>query len=297
MKSNLSKNLIIGLTFIASLVMLYFGVNFLKGLNVFKKKNVYYAVFDDVSKLYVSSPIFVKGYQIGLVNAINIAQEDPLLFAVEMNLSEGFKIREKSHLEFGVDLFGASTVNLIMPDVGVYLAPGDTISGTQEEGMLDGIVKMAPKGDAILLKVDSIASALNKLIYSPIMERSLQGVGTTIEELNRSSQSLTAILKTLEKDLPEISQNLNSVSGDLKNVTGELKQIELQKTFASIDETVDNLKTLSSKLNSSDNSLGLLMNDTKLHDSINATINTATQLLEDIRLHPERYLSIKVRLF
>lgn len=297
MKSNLSKNAIIGLSFIASLVMLYFGVNFLKGVNVFKKRNVYYAVFDDVSKLYVSSPIFVKGYQIGLVNSINIAKTDPLLFAVEMNLSEGFKVRENSHLEFGVDLFGASTVNLIMPDAGVYLAPGDTIQGRQEIGMLDGVVKMAPKADSILLRVDSVVMTLNKLMSNPMWEKSIEGMGMTIEELNRSSKSLNAMLGNLQKDLPAVSQNLTAVTSDLKDVSGELKQMELQKTFSSIDATVDNLKTLSSKLNSSDNSLGLLMNDTQLHDSLNTTINTATKLLEDIRLNPEKYLSIRVRLF
>lgn len=297
MKLNLSKNAIIGLTFIASLVMLYFGVNFLKGVNVFKKKNVYYAVFDDVSKLYVSSPIFVKGYQIGLVNAINIANEEPLRFAVEMNLNDGFRVRENSLLEFGVDLFGASTVNLIMPNSGVYLEPGDTIQGNQEVGMLDGVAKMAPKADSILLRVDSVVMTLNKLMSNPMWERSIDGMGATIEELNRSSRSLNVMLATLQKDLPAVSQNLTAVSSDLKDVTGELKQMELQKTFSSIDATVDNLKTLSSKLNSSDNSLGLLMNDTQLHDSLSTTLNTATKLLEDIRLNPEKYLSIRVRLF
>lgn len=297
MKLNLSKNAIIGLAFIASLVMLYFGVNYLKGVNVFKKKNVYYAVFDDVSKLYVSSPIFVKGYQIGLVNSINIANTEPLSFTVEMNLADGFKVRENSRLEFGVDLFGASTVNLIMPEIGNYLQPGDTILGEQEIGMLDGVTKMAPKADSILMRVDSVVMTLNKLMSNPMWEKSIEGMGATIAELNRSSKSLNVMLATLQKDLPAVSSNLTTVSSDLKDITGELKQMELEKTFSSIDETVNNLKSLSSKLNSSDNSLGLLMNDTQMHDSLSTIINAATKLLEDIRTNPQKYLSIKVRLF
>lgn len=297
MKSNLSKNAIIGLTFIASLAMLYFGVNFLKGVNVFKKKNIYYAVFDDVSKLYVSSPIFVKGYQVGLVNSIKIANPEPMRFAVEMNLSDGFKIRENSRLEFGVDVFGASTVNLIMPESGAYLNPGDTIQGNQEVGMLDNVARMAPKADSILLRVDSVVMALNKLMSNPMWEKSIEGMGATIDELNRSSRSLNVMLQGLQSDIPTVSKNLSIVSSDLKDVSGQIKQMELQKTYASIDETVSNLKMLSAKLNSRDNSLGLLVNDTKLHDSINTTINTASKLLEDIRLNPERYLNVRVRLF
>lgn len=297
MKSKLSKNAIIGLTFIVSLVMLYFGVNYLKGVNVFKKRNVYYAVFENVSKLYVSSPIFVKGFQVGLVHSIKIKSVDPLLFVVEMNMSEGFKIRDESRLEFGVDIFGASTVNLIMPETGAFLQPGDTIPGYQEADILDGVVKIAPRADMVLIRVDSLVWALNKLMSNPMWEKSIEGIGVTVQELNSSGQKLNSILNSVEKDLPEISQNLSAVSGDLKEVSSKLNELELQKTFASIDEAVENLKILSTKLNSSDNSLGLLMNDRQLYDSINSTLNSTTKLLEDIRLNPEKYLSIKLRLF
>lgn len=102
---------------------------------------------------------------------------------------------------------------------------------------------------------------------------------------------------SLERDLPKISNNLQDITGDLNKVTNEISSMDIKRTYREIDETVGNLKQLSAKINSKDNSLGLLMNDTKLHDSLNVTIDTATKLLEDIRLYPERYLSVKVRLF
>ena len=105
------------------------------------------------------------------------------------------------------------------------------------------------------------------------------------------------MVSSMEKDLPEISKNLASVSSDLKVVSNELSQMDMATTFASIDETVNNLKQLTAKINSDDNSLGLLLNDTKLHDSLNMTIDTATKLLEDIRQNPDRYLTIRVKLF
>jgi len=297
MKTNLTRNALIGLAFIASLVMIYFGINFLKGINVFKKQNQYYAVFEDVSKLLISSPVYVKGYQIGLINNIEMISADPMRFAVGINLKEKLRITEGSYLEYGIDMFGASTVNLVMAPSAVYLQPGDTLTGGKETGLMDGVASVMPKADSILMRIDSVIYSLHRLMSNPMWERSVEGIGSTVEQLNRSSESLSRMVGALETDLPVISGDLASVSADLKEVSGDLNQMDIKRTFASIDETVYNLKVLTQKMNSTDNSLGLLMNDTKLHDSLNVTIDTATKLLEDIRQNPERYLSIKVRLF
>ncbi|MCE5205543.1 MAG: hypothetical protein LLF80_05490 [Porphyromonadaceae bacterium] len=297
MKKNISRYAIIGLAFIASIGMLYYGINFLKGINVLKKQNQYYAVFEDVSKLLISSPVYVKGYQIGLINTISMISDDPMLFAVGINLKEPLKITEDSHLEYGVDMFGASTVNLVMGGSHVYLQPGDTLTGKMEAGLMDQVASVMPKTDSILSRIDSVVYSLNKLMSNPMWINSIEGIGNTVTQLNRSSESLNRMVNSLEKDLPVISRNLSDVSADLKDVSGELNQMDLAHTFTAIDETVTNLKNLTGKMNSKDNSMGLLMNDTKLHDSLNVTIDTATKLLEDIRQNPERYLSIKVRLF
>ncbi len=131
----------------------------------------------------------------------------------------------------------------------------------------------------------------------PSWERSINGIGQTIEQLNNSSASLNRIVGSLEKELPEIGNNLASVSNDLKDFSGGLSQLDIKTTFISIDETANNLKLLTGKLNSNDNSLGLLLNDTKLYDSLSVTLDTASKLLEDIRQNPERYLTVRVRLF
>ena len=90
MKTKVRRNALIGLAFIASLVMIYFGINFLKGVNVLKKQNQYYALFDDVSSLLISSPIYVKGFQIGLINKIEMVSENPMRFSVGVNLTTRF---------------------------------------------------------------------------------------------------------------------------------------------------------------------------------------------------------------
>lgn len=297
MKININRYAIIGLSFLTSIAMIYFGINFLKGVNVFKNQNQYYAFFDDVSQLLISSPVYVKGYQIGLINNIRLIDDEPMRFLVGFNLNEPLKISEDSYLEYGVDMFGASTVKLILVASNGYLQPGDTLTGTKEIGLMESVANVLPKTDSIFQRIDSIVYSLNKLMAHPMWTSSIQGIGSTVEQLNSSSKSLNRIVSILEKDLPQISNNLSVTSSDLQEMTGKLNQLDIEATYASIDETVNNLKILTQKINSSDNSLGLLMNDTKLHDSLNVTIDTATKLLEDIRQNPQRYLSVKVRLF
>ena len=162
---------------------------------------------------------------------------------------------------------------------------------------MDDVAAVMPMADSLLTRIDSVLLTINRLLMNPMWEQSLEGIGGTILRLNRSSESLNRMVAALEKDIPEISSNLKAVSGDIRDISGELSQLDINSTFTSIDETVNNLKALTEKINSDDNSLGLLLNDSKLHDSLTVTIDEAARLLEDIRLNPDRYLTIRVRLF
>ncbi|MGV8964090.1 MAG: MlaD family protein [Candidatus Saccharimonadaceae bacterium] len=293
-----SKNVRIGIAFLVSLVMIYFGINFLKGVNVFQKQNAYISVFDNVNNLNVSSPVLVNGFQVGLVNSIQMLDNDSQNLAVEIRLDKGIKVKKGSKLEFSSDFLGASSVNLIInPYSTEYLTPGDTIAGTRAVGLMDGVARVIPKTDSIMSRIDSMSIALQNLATDPAWISSIKAMSGTMKELEASSVSLKKVMSYLEKDLPNISNNLSDVTTDFKKVSKELAELDIQKTFNSIDSTVINLKNLSVSLNSTDNSLGKLTHDTQLHDSLTSTVNSATQLLEDIRKNPEKYLSVKVRLF
>ena len=146
MKLKLNKNASIGLAFLISLAIIYFGINFLKGIDIFRKQNNYIAVLDDVSGLNTSSPVLVNGYQVGLVSSIRMISYDPLKFAVEIRLDDEFKIKEGSKLEFGTDLLGGSSVKLKINDESTrYLNPGDTLIGGRALGMIDSAEKNCPQ--------------------------------------------------------------------------------------------------------------------------------------------------------
>ena len=143
---NWSKNVRIGVAFLVSLVMIYFGINFLKGVNIFKTQNTYISVFDNVFNLNISSPILVNGYQVGLINSINMMENDSMNLAVEIRLDKGFRVKKGSKLEFSTDFLGSSSVSLLVnPYSTEYLSPGDTIQGTRAVGLMDGVAKVIPK--------------------------------------------------------------------------------------------------------------------------------------------------------
>lgn len=298
MQNKFNRNFIIGISFLIALVMLYFGINFLKGVNVLKKRNTYVVLFDDVSGLYPSSPIFVNGFQVGLVNNIKIHTNHPILFAVDINLEGDYRIAKGSFFEFGSDFLGASAVSLIVDQNSYeYYTPGDTLSGQRASDVMSTVGRILPQAESLLVHLDSIATTMNKLVESPVWFSTLEGIEATVGELNASSQSLNKIMASLNTNLPPITGNLAQITDDLKGVSSNMAVLDFEKAYHSIDSTLNNINEFSSRLLNANNSLGKLTGDVQLHDSLTHTLSSVSKLLEEIRLNPEKYLSVKVRLF
>ncbi len=297
-KYTLTRNFWIGVSCIVAIMMIYFGLNFLKGKNIFKKQNTYVAIFENVEGLNVSSPIFVNGFKIGIIKSISINKQNPISFAVVFDLVGSYKIPKGSEISYGADFLGASTANLIISDnTTEFYQPGDTIQGVQKEGMMTSAEKLMPKAESILIQLDSGLLAMNKLFSDPKLQESLKGMNSLINELNQTSKQANQAVTTINKDLPAITQNINSLSNNLNEITTEINAADLKKTLESLDIVVENLKTLSEQLNSTNSTAGLLLNNTEIHDSLTNTINTVTKLIEDIRQDPKKYLTVKVSLF
>lgn len=295
---NWTKNVKIGAAFLVSLAMIYFGINFLKGVNIFKKQNTYISVFDNVFNLNISSPVLVNGFQVGLIRSISMIESDSMNLAVEIILDKSFRVKKGSKLEFSTDFLGTSSVSLLVnPHTSEYLSPGDTIMGTRATGLMDGVAKVIPKTDSIMARLDSVTIALQTLATDSSWINTIESMNKTMKQLEKSSASLTKVMASLESDIPTIGDNLGAITTNFKKVSDDLAELDVNSTFNTLDSTLVNLKHLSASLTSNDNSLGKLTNDTQLHDSLTSTINSATQLLEDIRKNPEKYLSVRVKLF
>lgn len=225
-------------------------------------------------------------------------QDDSLKLAVQIRLDKGFKVRKGSKLEFNSDFLGNSSVNLLINPYGTeFLSPGDTIKGTRTAGLMDGVARVIPKTDSIMSRIDSVSVALQTIANDPAWLSAIESMSKAMKQIEKSSVSLQKVLADLEQDMPTIGGNFADITTNFKKVSEDLAKIDAQKAFNSIDSTLANINHLSESLIRTDNSLGKLTNDTQLHDSLTNTLHNAAQLLEDIRNNPEKYLSVRVKLF
>ena len=282
------KEVKIGLFGILSLAILFFGINYLKGVKMLKPSTSYYVEFTDINGLTTSSPVFASGYKIGIVRGIEYNHANPGHVVVEVELDDDMRIPKESKGELVTDMLGTVKMNLKL-NLGCqeYYATGDTLPGYVNNGLM-GIAETAmPKLETMLPKMDSILSSLNQLLANPALAATLSNTEKLTGNLDITTRNLN---KLMQNELPVLTSKLTSIADNFVNISGNLKEIDYAGTMQKVDATLQEVKLLTSKLNSKDNSVGLLFNDPTLYNNLNATTANAASLLEDLKAHPKRYV-------
>ena len=284
----MKKEVKIGLIGIMAIAMLVFGINYLRGVAMFKSSRSYYVEFNNINGLPVSSPVFANGYKIGLVRDIQYNYEKLGTVTVEVEVEEGMRIPTGSKGELVTEMLGTVKMNLLLNlESQNYLQPGDTLQGFANNGIMGVAETMVPKLELMLPKMDSILNSLNKLMADPALAATLHNAEQVTANLTVTTHELNKLMKN---DLPKITGNLNSLTDNLNTISYNLKGIDYAATMRSIDSTLYNVRVLTNKLNSKDNTIGLLFNDPTLYNNLSATTSNAASLLEDLKSHPKRYV-------
>ena len=289
MKMKFTKEVTIGIVTVISLTLLYMGVNYLKGINLFRPVNRYYVVCSNVKDLTISSPVFVEGFKVGLVRTITYDYSTTGRILVEINLEKGMRINRGSYVALEKTLLSGAEMHIQLNKyVDEYLQSGDTIEGRQPEDMISTVQnEMLPQVMALLPKLDSILTGLQTLVNNPALAQSLDNIERTTAGLEQSSRQLNRLL---QKDVPTIAGNLTTATANFSALSGDLRTLDLNGTVNSLNQTLGNLNQTTAKLNSKDNSMGLLLNDSLLYTNLNRTVNSANGLLIDFKEHPKRYV-------
>lgn len=293
MKKVFSKEAKIGLVTIVSLALLYMGINYLKGINLFQPVNHYYVEFSNVKSVTVSSPVFIEGFKVGLVRDIVYDYSNTGKITVEVSLEEEMKINKGSYITIINSFLGGAELHIHLNKyVAEYLKPGATMEGRLEEDMMSAVQsKILPGVEVLLPKIDSILGGLQTLVNHPALSQSLNNIEKTTGSLAVSARQLNQMLS---KDVPGIMSDLKVITGNFTEVSQGLKELDLSTTVNSINATLDNLRLTTDKLNSTDNSMGLLLNDKALYDNLNNTVVNASSLLLDLKQNPKRYVHFSV---
>ena len=286
-----TKEVKIALVALVGVIILFFGMNFLKGLNLFSSTNDYYIEFKDISGLSSSSPIYADGFQVGTVKDVVYDYSGDHPIRVLVGLDKDLRIPVGSTAEIESDLMGNIKVNLLLANnPRERVMPGGSISGEVNAGAFGKAAQMIPAIEKMLPKLDSILASVNMLLADPALAQSLHNVQTITDNLTTSSAELNTLMKQLNRGVPTMMAKANGVLDNTNKITGNLAQLDLQTTKQQVDQTIANVQELTSKLNSNNGTLGLLMTDPALYNNLNSTMRSADSLLINFRQHPKRYV-------
>lgn len=292
----------IALAAICAVALLIYGINFLKGINLFQKNNLYYVAFHDISGLAESNPVYANGYRIGIVRTIHYDYKHPGNVYIGVDVEEDMHIPEGSRAELVSQMLGGVTMNIVLGQSPRSLHPGDTIYGGPAIGALEKVGQMMPEVQALIPKLDSILSNVNSLLCDPALRQTLRNAAELTAELHTTTQTLNTLM---EGDISRMTANLAPATENINSITRKLDQINFAQTIDSVNQTLADLRTFThnldktvtttaSNINNPNSSLGLLMNDRTLYDNLNKNLMSSDSLLTDLRQHPKRYVHFSV---
>ena len=290
-----SKEIKIALVAIVGILVLFFGMKFLKGVQFFSNDHVYYVSFSDISGLSTSSPIYANGFKVGTVKSIDYDYDKPGEIIAAVGLDKKLQVPNGSRAEIESDLLGNVRVNLLLGEASSGIIPvGGKIPGEIYSGALNKAAQMIPQIEKILPKLDSILTNLNTLTADPAIAQSLHNVQHITNDLTTTTAQLNNLLTSLNKEVPGMITRANTVLDQSGQLATNLAAVNVEATMSKVEQTLENLHQFTDKLNNNSGSLGLLMNDKSLYNNLNSTIAHADSLMVNIREHPKRYVHFSV---
>ncbi len=291
----LTKEIKIALVAIVGILIMYFGINFLKGMNLFSTNNTYFITFDDIQGLGASTPIYADGYKVGTVDGLEYDYKENGPIKVKVDIIKDLRIPQGSKAEIVKDLMGNLQVNLLLANnPRERVEPGGIIPGAVNGGMMDKAANLVPVVEKMLPKLDSILTSVNALLADPALAASLHNVEIITSNLTVSTRELNTLMAGLNKQVPGMIGKANGVLDNTNRLTANLASLDVQGTLNKVNQTLESAHQFTEKLNSNQGSLGLLMNDTKLYDNLTSTMGHADSLVIDLKAHPKRYVHFSV---
>lgn len=276
---------------IAGIVVLFFGMQFLKGLTMFSSGNSYYALFSDVSGLSASSPVYANGYKVGVVESIDYDYSHPDKIVARIGLDSKLTLSRGTHAEINSDFLGNVKLELRFgPNPLDLLQKGDTITGDAAKGLIDKAADIVPQVELMLPKLDSILASVNALLANPAISNSLGNIETITANLTTTTNELHKLSATLNQQVPQMMAKADGVLTNTEGLTRQLNDLNISQTMQKVDNTMANMEQATAALNSRDGTLGMLMHDPALYRSLTATMSSADSLLVDLKLRPKRYV-------
>ncbi len=304
----------IGVMAVVGVAMLIIGFKFLKGRGVFNKEKHIYAIYADVQGLKQSNPVVINGLQIGRIANLD-GGKDMKRILVTVSLTKDVNIPTNSLAVINPNLLGSPTMEIQLGDANTYLKNGDTLLTTLSSGAFDEAMKIInPVLYEVRNAVKSLDSVLTTIttVFDVRTKANIQSILANVNAATASfvvtSQSLQKLvdvqngalaqslenMKTFTSNLNDNNNQLDSIMKNTQTFSAKLSQLDLKRTLDTLQVAINNFKAGAEKINSKEGSLGLLLNDKTLYNNLESTSDKLNILLDDIRVHPKRYVNFSV---
>ena len=304
----------IGVMAVIGVAMLVIGFRFLKGQGIFKKEKHIYAVYADVQGLKQSNPVVINGLQIGRISNLD-GGKDMKRILVTVSLSKDVNIPKNSLAVINPNLLGSPTMEIQLGDANTYLKNGDTLLTTLSGGAFDEAMKII---NPVLYEVRNAVKSLDSVLTTITtlfdvhtkdnIKSILANVNSATASFVITSHSLQTLMDVQNGALAQSMENMKAFTSNLntnnnqldsimKNTevfSNKLSKLNFERTLDTLQLAINNFKVGSEKINSKEGSLGLLLNDKTLYNNLESTSDKLNILLDDIRVHPKRYVNISV---
>jgi phospholipid/cholesterol/gamma-HCH transport system substrate-binding protein len=295
----LSKEFKVGLFMVVAITLLYFGFNFLRGIDFFSSTNKYYAVYQNVDKLTESNQIFLNGYAVGRVSKIQI-QQNKNRVVVEMDIESDIKLTDSTAAILNGELLGGRFIQLNVGKGARLLKPKDTVRAEVAPGIMDFLTQNA---EPVASNLQSTLKNVNIVLES--LARNTRRIDTIFLRLQTTPGLLNQTLRSANTNIKDLSSEFKTVAGNIngaltelkptlenfKTVSDSLKMIQLNGTLTKAQQSLTKLNETLSRLNNGKNTASKLMTEDSLYVNLNNLLHSLDSLASHFNENPRHFMA------
>ncbi len=302
----ISKETKVGVLAAFAITVLIIGYNFLKGENVFTSTKEYFGKYEKIEGLFASNPVLINGYKVGSVSSVSMDNKT-LELTVGIRLPGDIKIPSNSVMKIvNNDMIGSKAVEIIFGDSKDMAKDGAFLEASQDQGIAqavsDVLTPLTQRVNSVLGNIDTAVAGADLTTTLKDASLALKAFKETADKLNSlldgKDSQIEAILtnvQTTTKSLTGLTPKIDGIIADIDKSTSELSEVEFKLLATKIQNLAGELEKTTGAINNSEGSLGLLVNDKKMYNDLDATILKLKSLIEDIEKYPKRYFSLTNR--
>ena len=296
MKLKYAREIKVGVLATVCIFLLFFGFNYLKGVNIFSSIHSFHGVYTNIHGLELQAPVYIRGYKVGQVDNIDYDFTRDSSFTVDISIKRNINLPEGTRMALVSDgIMGGMAIELLLPATEVaskediaYLPTGATIPTTVVPGLLDGLQEavIQPLSNT-LASLDTLVGQLQAQLDNNHIESILSNADIAVADLQSSSKQLKQVMS---HQVPSVITKLDTTMSDLQQVVTDVNAANIKATVERVDTALNNVNYLIADFRSPNGTVGMLLNDKGLYNHIDSAVVSVDSLLVDLKANPKRYV-------